>query len=48
MSKMESRESTRASETATQKTIALTPAAIDWVKRIGARKRRTARPFASA
>ena len=34
MSEMESQQTTRLPETATPKTIALTPAAIDWVKRI--------------
>ena len=34
MSEMESQQTTRPAETATPKTIALTPSAIDWVKRI--------------
>jgi len=34
MSEMESQQTTRPPETAPSKTIALTPAAIDWVKRI--------------
>ena len=34
MSEMEARESTRSPEKVTPRTITLTPAAIDWVKRI--------------
>jgi len=34
MSEMEAQQSARTPETATPKTIALTPAAVDWVKRI--------------
>ena len=34
MSEMEAQQTTRSPETTTPKTIALTPAAVDWVKRI--------------